>query len=591
MVNFPFRPSRLLMGVRKIVGNDQLILALLAIVVGTAAGGAGIVLREAIALMQTVTFGSGDARLFARAAGLAWWHVLLVPTLGGLAIGLFVHRFMPEGRPQGVADVIEASALRHARMSLWVSLRAGIVNAASIGVGASTGREGPAVHLGAALGAWLAERLHLTRTLSRTLLGCGVSAAVAAAFNAPIAGALFASEVVIGHYALNAFAPFVIASVTGTAISRAYFGDFPAFIIAEKSIISWWEFTAFVGLGILAGVVAVLFMRSIAIAEATARKMPAPVWLRPAIGGLIVGAVAIFVPHVLGVGYGATEAALDVALPLSVLVAVCAAKLATTAVSLGFGFGGGVFSPALVIGAMLGGAYGIVVTDIMPGFSSGAGVYTIVGMGAMAAAVLGAPISTTLIVFEMTGDYEVTIAVMVAVVVASVITEQFHGRSFFSWQLERRGLDLKGGFETTLLKGITVADVMEKEWPRITPEATLQQVRRKLQESPIGELFVVHEDGILFGTITLADLSDAAFDHAVDDLINAVDVSRQHPPTVKVHDTLDRALQVIRENGEAHIAVVDDDTSEMFVGCLHESDVMAAYNRALVQHRREERGE
>ena len=498
---------------------------------------------------------------------------------------------MPDGRPQGVADVIEANALRHARMSLPVALRAGIVNAASIGVGASTGREGPAVHLGAAVGAWLAERLHLTRTLSRTLLGCGVSAAVAAAFNAPIAGALFASEVVIGHYTVNAFAPFVIASVTGTAVSRAYFGDFPAFLIAEKTITSWWEFSAFIGLGILAGVVAVLFMRAVALAEATARQAPVPPWLRPAIGGLIVGAVAIFVPHVLGVGYGATEAALDVALPLSVLIAVCAAKLATTAVSIGFGFGGGVFSPALVIGAMLGGAYGMVITDIMPEFFSGAGVYTIIGMGAMAAAILGAPISTTLIVFEMTGDYEVTIAVMVAVVVASVITQQFHGRSFFSWQLERRGLDLKDGFEATLLRGITVGDVMEKDWPRIAPEAKLPQVRRELQDSAIGELFVVHADGALLGTITLADLSDAAFDHDVDDLVNAVDVARLHPPAVVIDDTLDTALRVVRENGEAHIAVVVDAPSQTFAGCLHENDVMAAYNRALVQHRREERGE
>ena len=591
MARFPFRPSRLLMWVRKIIGNDQLLLSLLAIVVGAAAGGAGIVLREAIALVQTVFFGSGDSRLFIHAAGLAWWHVLLAPTVGGLAIGLFVRHLMPEGRPQGVADVIEANALRHARMSLPVAFRAGIVNAASIGVGASTGREGPAVHLGAALGGWLAERLHLTRTLSRTLLGCGVSAAVAAAFNAPIAGALFASEVVIGHYALNAFAPFVIASVTGTAVSRAYFGDFPAFSIAEKTITSWWEFSAFVGLGILAGIVAVLFMRAVALAESAARKAPVPSWMRPAIGGLIVGVVAIFVPHVLGVGYGATEAALHVALPLSLLIAVCAAKLATTAVSIGFGFGGGVFSPALVIGAMLGGAYGIAVTEIMPGFSSGAGVYTIIGMGAMAAAVLGAPISTTLIVFEMTGDYEVTVAVMVAVVVASVITQQFHGRSFFSWQLERRGLDLKGGFEATLLRGITVGDVMETDWPRIAPQAKLPQVRQELQNSTIGELFVVHADGVLFGTITLSDLSDAAFDHDVDDLVNAVDVARQHPPAVVIDDTLDTALRVIRENGEAHIAVVVDAPSQTFAGCLHESDVMAAYNRALVQHRREERGE
>ncbi len=591
MAAMRFKPSRVLMRLRRVVRNDQLILSLLALVVGAAAGGAGILFREGIGIVQTLFFGSGAERLYLLAGDLPWWQVLLAPAAGGVLIGLFVYHLMPGRRPQGVADVIEANALGAGRMSLTGGIRAAVVNAASIGVGASVGREGPVVHLGAALGGWLAKRLRLTRTLSRTLLGCGVAAAVAAAFNAPIAGALFASEVVLGHYALSAFAPFVIASVTGTAISRAYFGDFPAFMLAEHSIASWWEFPAFVGLGIAAGVTAILFMRGISLAETAAGKTPLPAWLRPAAGGLFVGAVAIVLPQVLGVGYGATEAALRVAFPLGLLIAICAAKLVTTAVSLGFGFGGGVFSPSLVIGAMLGGAYGLVAATVIPEVSSGPGVYTIVGMGAMAAAVLGAPISTTIIVFEMTGDYGVTMAVMVAVVVASVITQQFYGRSFFAWQLERRGLDLQGGFEAALLRAITVREVMSAECERVGPGAGLPEMRTRLQNSPIGELFVVRENGALLGTITLADLSEAAFDHGVDHLINAGDVARQHPPVLGVGDTLEAAMRLIREIGEEHIAVVEETESMIFTSCVHARDVMDAYNRALVQSRREEHGD
>lgn len=583
--------SRVMMRLRRVIRNDQLILAVLALVVGAAAGGGVVLFREGIGLVQTVFYGSPTAHLSAHVQGLAWWHLLAAPAAGGLLIGLLVHRLLPGRRPHGVADVIEAGTLHSGRMSATTGLRAAVINAASIGVGASVGREGPAVHLGAWLGGWLARRLRLTPALSRTLLGCGVAAAVAASFNAPIAGALFANEVVLRHYALKAFAPVVIASVAGTVVSRAYFGDFPAFIIAEHAIASLWEFPAFAGLGIAAGIVAVVFMHGVALSEKTARKLPIPPWLRPALGGLVVGAMALAFPQVLGVGYGATETALAVGFPLSLLIAVGAAKVAATAISLGFGFGGGVFSPSLVIGAMLGGAYGMVATLVFPELSSGAGAYTLIGMGAMAAAVLGAPISTTLIIFEMTGDYALTVAVMMAVVVASVTTQQLYGRSFFTAQLERRGVDLKVGLERALLRTLKVGEVMSRESDLVTPDVGLPLMRVLLQRSATGVLFVVRENGEFRGTITLADLSEAAFDQGVDNLIFAGDVARMGPAVLAAGDDLETALALIRETGETHIAVVDDTGSMLFAGCVRERDMIDAHNRALVQSRREERGE
>ena len=586
-----FKADHALMGLRRLLANDQLLLSALAVVVGAASGGAVILFREGIGLVQAIAYGDGGERLYLLAATLPWWHLLAVPTAGGLLIGLLVRQVMPKQRVQSVADVIEANAVGGGRMGLGTGLGAALISAASIGVGASVGREGPAVHLGASLGGWLAARLHLTRSLSRTLLGCGVAAAVAASFNAPIAGALFANEVVVGHYALSAFAPIVIASVAGTVASQAWFGGVPAFVIAEKGIASLWEFPAFVGLGVLAAAAAITFMHGTALAERTAVRLPLPPWLRPALGGLVVGAIALVLPQVLGVGYGATEAALKAALPLALLVAICAAKIAATSISLGFGFGGGVFSPSLVIGAMLGGAYGVVCTGLLGDLSSGPGAYTIVGMGAVAAAVLGAPISTTLIVFEMTGDYALTMAVMVAVVVASVITRQFYGASFFLEQLRRRGLDLKEGVEATLLRAITVEDVMSPECETVRRATGLPELRGLLQNAPSGRVFVVREGGAMFGTVTFADLSEVAFDAEMDDLVNAGDVARRNPPVVAVDDHLQAAIRCFRESGEQHVAVVRDLDSMVVVGCLHERDVMAAFNRALVERRREERGD
>ncbi|MEE8352701.1 MAG: chloride channel protein, partial [Rhodospirillales bacterium] len=447
-------PSSILSGLRRLFGSEHMVMTILAVVVGSLVGSAVILFREVISLIQTAFYGSGSERLFANADALHWWQILFIPIIGGLIVGLLAHFLMPKKRPEGMADVIEASALRSGRMSSRTGLFAALTSAVSIGAGASVGREAPAVHLGASLAGWMGRRLGLSRSLTRTLLAGGIAAAVAASFNAPIAGVLFASEVIIGHYALNAFAPVVIASVAGTAISRVWFGNFPAFSLDQHVIASFWEFPAFAGLGVVIGIIAITFMHAMHQAQRLGEKIPAPVWLKPALAGLVLGLMGLVVPEVLGIGYGITEQALLVKIPLVMLLAFAVAKIAATAVSLGWGFGGGVFSPSLVIGAMIGGAYGIVATSTFPEYSSGSAAYTLVGMGAMAAAVMGAPISTTLIIFEMTGDYPLTLGVMIAIVIATEITQQFYGRSFFAEQLNRRGVDLKGGFEAEILNAV-----------------------------------------------------------------------------------------------------------------------------------------
>ena len=237
---------------------------------------------------------------------------------------------------------------------------------------------------------------------------------------------------------------------------------------------------------------------------------------------------------------------------------------------------------------MLGGSFGMIFTGIFPEISSGASTYTIIGMGAVSAAVLGAPISTTLIVFELTDDYPLTIAVMVGVVISSIISQQILGKSFFGWQLERAGLDLRDGFETALLRSIKVRRIVNRDAETVGMDCTLQELRNKLQFSQIGELFVLDKTNKLYGTITLADLSDIAFDHDVDDLINAADVARTHPPVLSQNDDLEVASKVIRDSGEHFIAVVESDENMDFIGVLYETEVMFAYNRALVKVRHEE---
>ncbi len=574
----------------RLVKNEQVILTILSALIGTAGGACAIAFREVLGLAQTVALGFGSESFYSLANGLPWWRILAATVGGGLVIGLLVQFLMPSRRLHSVAEVIEASTLRQGRIDLRSGIVSAFASALSLGAGASTGREGPVFHFGATVSAFVAERLKLGRSLAHTLLGCGVAAAVAASFNAPIAGVFFALEVVIGHYALKAFAPIVIASVSGTIVSRIYFGDFPAFVLPPNQIISFFEFPAFALLGLISAVMAIAFMHAVAFTQDTVQRAAIPLWAQPACGGLLVGLIALAFPHVLGVGYETTNHALLERFDLVLLISLLVAKAAAAVISIEFNFGCGVFSPSLFLGAMLGGAFGIIATYVFPDLSSGYGAYTIVGMGAVAAAVLGAPISTILMVFELTGDYEITIAVMIGTVVASLVTQQVFGHSFFTWQLARRGLDLKGGRSQNLLRSIRVATVMKPDFDAVSPSALMIEVRDALQKSHYGEIFVVDDDGRLHGTITLPDLFDTAFNTELDAVINAEVVARRNPPVLTPKDTLDDAMTVMDAVDEEHIAVVHDKTGMIVAGFVHQLNVVTTYNQAVLEARAEEQG-
>lgn len=583
---------------RRVYRNDQLVLAILAVLVGVAAAGGAILFRLGLSGVQFLFYGFGSETMASRIAALPWWHIVLAPTLGGLVVGLLLRYLMPGQRARAVPDVMEACALRGGHIPLRVGVGAAVVSAVSLGVGASTGREGPVVHLGATIGSFLGRRLGMSASLLRTLFGCGVASAVAASFNAPIAGVFFALEVVIGHYALSAFAPIVLASVMGTVVSRLYYGDFPAFVLPKNyEIVSFLEFPAFALLGVVSALVAGLFMWSVITAQDTVKRLDPPLVLRPAAAGLVLGLVALVFPQALGVGYEATDAALKEMLPLWLLLALIVLKTGATAISLGCGFGGGVFSPALFVGAMTGGAFGLIATGVFPDLSSGHGAYTLVGMGAVAGAVLGAPISTILIVFEMSGDYALTIALMVAVVIASTLIDQVLGKSLFTWQLERRGIVLEGGREVALLRQVRVSHVMKRDYAAIDPSADWDEVHERLRTARYGELLVLGDANTLIGVITLVDLAEAEA-HAADGADpdapvhrTAAALARPDPPMLEAADDIRAAMRLMDQAGESHIAVVDDREARHVVGFVHEHDVMLAYHRALMQARAEERGE
>ncbi|SEK31754.1 chloride channel protein, CIC family [Roseovarius azorensis] len=447
-------------------GPSQFQFWVIALLIGIAAGFAALLFRKGITSLQGVLYGTEDvAQLHSLAESLPWYWILLVPVAGGLVVGLILHHFTPDGRVRAVADVIEGAALYEGRVERREGLASAAASLITLGSGGSSGREGPVVHLAGVISSWVSDKINADGVTGRDLLGCAVAAAVSASFNAPIAGALFALEVVLRHFAVHAFAPIVIASVAGTVINRLEFGDVTEFSLPVASALEFYvELPAFLILGLICGVVAAALMRAIFLAEDVAGHMQVqlhlPRWLRPVGAGLLLGIIAIWFPHIIGVGYETTSAALTGQLLWHEAVVFAVLKVVAVAITIGGRMGGGVFSPSLMVGALTGLAFGYVATAVFPDVSGADTIYALAGMGAVAAAVLGAPISTTLIVFELTGDWQTGLAVMVAVSMSTALGSRLVKRSFFLAQLMRRGIRLVAGPQDYLLGMFRVSKLM-----------------------------------------------------------------------------------------------------------------------------------
>ena len=522
---------------RTYLGTQQPKIWFLSVIIGLLVSFAAILFRLGIGAVQWLWLGTTSEIMVDAVEATPFWIVVLAPTVGGLFVGLFLQYVHPIKRAEGVADVIEARAHSGKGLKFWQGLDSAAVTIVSLGSGGSGGREGPIVHLGASLANIICAVFSLTPASKKTLLACGVASAVSASFNAPIAGVLFAHEVILGHYALTAFVPIVLASATGTTLSRLYFGDIAAFDIPAYQITSYWEMPAFALLGITCAIVAVCFQFSLMGTDWVARNIKIPLVARPVIGGFVIGCMALMFPEILGVGYEATDKALHQQLPITLMASLIVAKTAATAITLASRFGGGIFSPSLYIGAMTGGTFGLIAAQVFPDMASSHGLYAILGMGAVAAAVPGAPVSTTMIVFELTGGYALSIALLLTVSIATGLTLALHGRSYFHWQLEMRGIFLQEGAHKFLVTNVKVAS---------------------------------------FFTPLRADTPEE--DHFL----------KEGTPSIHLMDNLEKALKAFDAAGGASLAVIDPDDPTRIVGWAKQVNALSYFNKQLIDTHVEE---
>ncbi len=443
----------------------------LAVLAGIAGSAVAVAFRHAIGLIQWIWTGTRSEVFLANLETLPWWVVVAAPTTGGLVVGLILLNWTSNEQPGGVADVIEERAQSSDKLTFRKASISTLISLITLGSGGSAGREGPVVHYAAAVAKSLFRYFELPPSARRAMLACGVAGAISASFNAPIAGVLFAHEVILGHFSMTAFVPLVIAATVAVVVGVFWFGDAPIFIIPEFHIASYLEMPAFALLGLTCALVAIMFQASLVGSDWLSRRMNLPTVLRPMLGGFLVGLIALVFPQVLGVGYEATDAALANRLDLWLLIGLVGAKTLATAITIGSRMGGGVFSPSLYLGAMTGGAFGIIATGFFPELSSSPALYAIIGMGAVSAAVLGAPVSTTVMIFELTGSFTFSIAVLLAVSIATGLSQAAMGRSYFFWQLYSRGIMLEEGPHTHLARRVFIRDLMVPLDPDEPPPA------------------------------------------------------------------------------------------------------------------------
>lgn len=553
-------------------------LVLLAALVGLAGGFASIIFHWLIEFFTRLSLHDSRGLL----APLGRFYVVVPAVTGGLLVGLLCYFLAREAKGHGVPEVMLAIARRGGLIDPRVPAVKAVASAVTIGSGGSAGPEGPIVQIAAGLGSLIGQFFKMSEARIKTLVGCGAAAGIAAIFNAPVGGVLFALEVVLGEFSVSAFSMMVISAVTAAAVARVYLGDQPAFQAPAYHLVSAQELFLYALLGILSGLVAVLYVRLLYQAENLfARLHRLPEYVRPALGGVMFGLVGVFVPLSMGAGDTGIENALYEKLPLVALASLAMLKIVTTAITLGSGGSGGVFAPGLFIGAMTGGAFGAVVHRFYPAVTASPGAYALVGMGAVFAASTHAPLTGIIILFEITRDYRIILPLMISTVIGTLLAARVSPATIYTANLLRRGIDIRAGKDVNLMRSILVREAMCTGVNTVREDMKLREVIRIMQETRHNGFPVLDPSGQLCGVITLDDIRQTKLEGRLE--IPVKDVMTTDLVVTTPLETLNDVSPKFAFRDVGRLPVVDPSNPRRLVGILTRSDIIKAYNRRLLE--------
>lgn len=569
--------------------SESVILGALALVVGLTSAAGVWLFKWLIDLVHRLAFEQINGAL----QQLGGWVVLFLPVLGGLLVGLLLHFFIGEERHHGVAGIMEAVALSGGRLRYKRIPVKTVAAAISIGSGASVGPEDPSVQIGANLGSMFSQWLHLSDERMRALVAAGAASGIAAAFNAPIAGVFFALEIILGEISGSALGVVVLAAVISSVFTQAVAGAEPAFHVPAYAFNSAWELPLYLGLGLLSGPIAALYIRLLYAAQDVFHlRIKAPRWLKPAIAGLMVGVVGIFLPQVFGVGYDTIGKILNGEnLGIALLLGMMVAKLVLTPVSIAGGFLGGVFAPSLFIGAALGGAFGQIASQLFPQLHIIPAAFAMVGMAALLAGAVHAPLTAILLLFEMTHDYRIILPLMFAVVVSLLLSQRLQRDSVYTLGLARKGIRLERGRDVDVMESVQVGDVMLHETFALPLDFSVTDLAEQFLQTGRHGFAVAHTDGRLYGIVSVEDYRRALTgEYGPPEQLSVGTIATRDLITVFPDETVGMALRRMSPRDLSRLPVVARDDPSHLLGMVRRSDIVHAYDvalsrRAALRHR------
>lgn len=601
-MNTPLSLGRLL---DRLAPPESLLLLLLSVVVGAGTGLCSVLLAKLILLVQNFSFGTLAGPLAFLGQGI----YLLAPMVGGLLVGPLI-LLAREAKGHGVPEVMQALVQRGGRIRARVAAAKIVASSLCIGTGGSAGREGPIIQIGAALGSSVGQALRLSDERIRNLVACGAAAGIAANFNAPIAGVVFAIEVLMCGLQMRAFSNVVIAAVAASVVSRNLVGFSFAFKVPAYTMNSSVEILLYLFLGLAAAVVGIFFIKALYFIEGRFDRWTFPEILKPAVGGLCLGLLGLAymqlpgltfppgsiaeggghatpLPHMYGSGFPFIEAAIQGHAPFWIMVILVLLKPIATALTLGSGNSGGIFAPSLFIGAMLGGALGHFFGGLWPDLRLNPGAFALVGMAALFSATARSPLTAMLIVFEMSNDYYMILPLMVASITASYFSQWLHADSIYTVKLTQRGVRFAEGRDLDIMQGVMVREVMREHPVTVSKDASAAELMALFQETNLLGFPVLDDNNKLWGIVTLQDVHHAeSIEERSFQALTVADLAVRQPLTVYPDEPIWAAIQKMAPRDLARLPVVTRDDAATLCGVVSRSDILRAYDLGIVRKQR-----
>ena len=574
---------------RRKVRSSEPMMILLCAPLGAVVGLVVVALHEIVSWLHVVNFGLPEDASLSAGVGIDPLRLLIVPALGGAALVLMalVGRYF---RPREIVDPVEANALYGGRMSIVDSMRLAAATIVSNAAGASLGMEAAYSQMGSGIFSSLGQWLNLRRADLRVFVAAGAAAAIAAAFNAPLAGAFYAYELVLGSYTPAALAQVAVASLAGTLTVRATLGVAPIFLVHTQPVAVFaWDYPLFALFGVVAAGVGIATMRAATTCEQALRRLAVPRWLGPIVGGVLISGIAIGYPQVLGSGHGAIQALFEDTPVFLPLLFVLVAKMLASAISIGCGFRGGLFSSSLYLGCLFGAAVSKGIGAFGPWFASQHMIFVMVGMGAVAASIVGAPVTMVLLVLEVTGDFTVALAVLAGVVMAATVTRFTFGYSFSTWRFHQRGKLIRTPHDIGWIGDLTVGRMLRRDAKIVRQDLPLLRLRELIPLGSRTRAFATDDAGRYVGVVEIAIAHDLDLDAAAAGLVAgdlATDRAQYLLPGMNIQEALARFDKAELET----LPVLSDTDDRHILGYLTEAYALRRYATEMERQRKAELG-